>query len=1253
MVIRIRPTCDPLNPSEDESVITARSEAGRILEHELRRYCNGQIQGRSFLIAGHRGAGKTTMVSDVIHRMTLECKATNARMRPLAVYLHGPSLFLSLSEVSDDDDLEGDEPSGFEDRPDQPVGARVGSGAEAADNEDERDAVVRPAAINRAEGPTNESLGNTLQPNGEKPAFEQVVRGLYDAVTTAQNKEKAEKKKEVGDGVEAHAQHALEQVILGLHRAVVGEYAEAYRRWILEAMTPVIPPADPLTTAPLPVQPPASSSSDGALVQDSQEWPELAAQFEIELMEDPTAVRLREFYAGIGALSTGILHGPARSGGTVHAPADQGARELVALNGICMAHQRISGELNERSRDAARAEQETRTELRSTWQNGNVVKPLTSVLSGVLVMGGAAAGQHALWSSALLGLATAIGASFVFKHSSSHMTRREREVDRTFIPDLSLRTLDRVLPTLLKRLISAGLAPVLVIDELDKLGEVSWRLESMVRHLKKLMAENVFSCFLTDRGYLELVSLAERNKAYAKTYSYFSHQLFVTYEPGDLDVYMSNLFDTSGDTSAMIDCEVLKWMLRHRSQMHALALNREIAAIRSDMGMVSIADGDVRSLPVYKIDVTLQVAIEHRLNKDDVTGWLMQRGKMRLTLLDALYYISREWRRGAANIDLCEEGIKSLWKDLEKRMNLGEVRKSSTQHAYAANGRTAVLTDDDKRILSTVVRDLAIALSDLFPEFMQISVQPTPQTGGQARWVPVPDQRVLDAVLSGPDSVLIRLDEAGTCFGFRYWQSGKMRDSADIKMCKREAGDQVPPEGPVPPTSVAEPVPSPVPPPVSAPPPAPKVEQLRALRDQSLASATYLDSFERELWPVLFDEPLPASTGGRLYQFLADQLSVLPTTPAWSHVQAGKVRLDQAVYGQGVPADLQLDLNTLDQFAAIVRANTDLIALVLGTAAQLTAFGDIARTPNEMYRSLNSLSEGLKFRQLDSAGVRLVVAEFRKDLRVRVPNLIESTNWAERDQAGAVEDVTRTINDSYNNGITARKQVDWVAIADRAWTNFIMGHGGELLSDLNRPAQVDLIICGALAKGPARFFMFSVFAPPLEDWTNVVMAGLSGPQNVAKEDMLPPEKFALALRVLGFHLLRRDLLQPFLDACGPQAAMAFDDLMRTTGEGEGKERSASESYVDAIVLVLGSFPYNATLSWTAPQRRATMLVMGSWKLSSLPPLGMSLLAVTGKIRLWWDGSPTQMERESVRSFLSDNLGKVTVEIAATEPSAFG
>src|SRR5881296_602342 len=85
--------------------VLIESDASRLLSEELRRYCNEMIGGRSFLIAGHRGAGKTTVVAKAFLDVLRESDGEKTRLRPLYVLMHGPSLFPSddTGEVEPDE----------------------------------------------------------------------------------------------------------------------------------------------------------------------------------------------------------------------------------------------------------------------------------------------------------------------------------------------------------------------------------------------------------------------------------------------------------------------------------------------------------------------------------------------------------------------------------------------------------------------------------------------------------------------------------------------------------------------------------------------------------------------------------------------------------------------------------------------------------------------------------------------------------------------------------------------------------------------------------------------------------------------------------------------------------------------------------------------------------------------------------------------------------------------------------------------
>lgn len=94
----------PWSPAARDSLEAGRSAidgladslAQQRLAQEIKRYVHGQVSGRAFLVAGHRGAGKTTAVLAAMQQVYNECwddDSTQLR-RPLLVRLHAPSLLV-------------------------------------------------------------------------------------------------------------------------------------------------------------------------------------------------------------------------------------------------------------------------------------------------------------------------------------------------------------------------------------------------------------------------------------------------------------------------------------------------------------------------------------------------------------------------------------------------------------------------------------------------------------------------------------------------------------------------------------------------------------------------------------------------------------------------------------------------------------------------------------------------------------------------------------------------------------------------------------------------------------------------------------------------------------------------------------------------------------------------------------------------------------------------------------------------------
>ena len=419
MAIRVVDFPEPLSPASQRlsvDVPVIESDASRVLKAELLRYCRGELGGRSFLISGHRGAGKTTLVLNAFQQVHKQ-RETRNEVRPLLVQVTGPALCRDPTE-----------------------GVRVPGGSPPD-----------PAAARPTPG-----------------------------------------------------QLALKQIVLALHRAVAMEMCLAHRDRVLAGSA-------------------GGPEAAGLL--------ELSAQLELELFECPMPVRLREFWRRAGLLERGVLF----RGPDPERP-DQGMRELVALAGVCEAYCRVSGTLTQAQKGSESAARAARASLAA--KPGDAVTAITSLLAGGLVGVGLHAANAGGAAATLAGITAALGSAAVFKYSASRSSARSATREMSFMPDLSIATLDRFIPILVQRLQRAGLAPVFVVDELDKVPDLPRRMVRLLQELKKIFAETAFFVFITERRYFEELRRITSAGAYPPASTFFSHQLFVVYRPADLHRYL-------------------------------------------------------------------------------------------------------------------------------------------------------------------------------------------------------------------------------------------------------------------------------------------------------------------------------------------------------------------------------------------------------------------------------------------------------------------------------------------------------------------------------------------------------------------------------------------------------------------------------------------------------------------------------------------------------------------------------------------
>jgi hypothetical protein len=625
MPIRIIDSPEPLTgASVQQPPMLIESDGLRMLKQELRRYCDQKVSGRSFLVAGHRGSGKTTLVQGSIQETNAEIVSDWSTrllsgdldgsdaisMRPLFILLQGPNLLpAETAEAQGGDDDEAAKPDGNRGADRLAAGLAAGIAAGLA-------AGAKPAAA--ADG------GGGASPDSTTKSMETV----------------------------------LAQITLGLYRALAGEFTRNYAERAVEN---------------------ARYDERGGSAQAkkrSRRQMELASRFELELDQYPGIARLNEYWRLSRSLQEGVLFWKSRD---PRLAPGQGYRELVALSSTCLAYQRICGKLSSKDENTSGEKSKIDAELSVNAKGSDFMKPITALLTGGAVGAGLLAWKAINAPLAVFaGLATALLSAYSFKYSK--LRTQEQSVNRAdlFIPDLSVATLDRILPVLLNRIRRAGLAPVFVVDELDKVDLTS-RITEMVKRLKKLVAENAFFCFLTDRKYFEEMIGRTTDAPYPIEYTYFTNQLFIIFRHKDLHGYLDKVLEVPTTTPApqvanapkgadesaedRSDRELLRYILLHDSQMHPIDLRRQLVAIRTANGEVNIPRGEVRFRRHYPFAIRIQVAIELILDEEDMRAEIDRRVEFLQLAHDALYYISRQWHSAPAHLDLSDDAGRKHFED--------------------------------------------------------------------------------------------------------------------------------------------------------------------------------------------------------------------------------------------------------------------------------------------------------------------------------------------------------------------------------------------------------------------------------------------------------------------------------------------------------------------------------------------------------------------------------------------------------------
>jgi len=377
-------------------------------------------------------------------------------------------------------------------------------------------------------------------------------------------------------------------------------------------------------------------------IAGSREHREIAAELRIEIEEAPSLEDVRQVWEHFGVIQRGALFGH-REG------EDHGLLEIAALWRSLQVHARVSGDLKTGQGETNTEEHQRKTETTYKLDVGKAANQLLAVVVGGLV-GAALYTKESPFLGAASGLISAALASLTFQFYDKWEWTQTRERTRSFAADTSLGSLSRLLPRLVEQLREIGLAPVFVVDELDKVDDAADGVGRLVEKLKSFVTEQSFFLFLADRSYHEYIEARKRTTRFPVEHTYFSDQLFLTYRPHDLHRYLDKIMrpdaalDAEATRAALDDREILRHVLLCRSRLHLYDLRAELQGrVRDEDVLVnseSRPDNATAGQEVY-----FQLAIERVLDDERLDRRMRDDSHFAQRVLDALYTVPEHWRR--------------------------------------------------------------------------------------------------------------------------------------------------------------------------------------------------------------------------------------------------------------------------------------------------------------------------------------------------------------------------------------------------------------------------------------------------------------------------------------------------------------------------------------------------------------------------------------------------------------------------------
>lgn len=404
---------------------------------------------------------------------------------------------------------------------------------------------------------------------------------------------------------------------------------------------------------------------------------ELLAQFSQHIEDHIEPLQLRDYWRRFGFLSpVGIDTALFRR--TPLVPTHQGIEEinlLVTVNELFIravgTFERWKESNDSTSSSSGNQSQEAKAanEL-STW------KPLlTGLFSGSVVGVGAGAVSAQAWSPAVLfsSVLAAIGFGWLSTLVPSWTRSRSFTQKEKINKNYSRETLHREIPRVVEALFQAGLCPIFIIDELDKVSGLMQRVDSLLSELKQFFQEDGFFCFLTNRQYFDELSQRAAARPFDLASTFFTNRLFMETGPANVRAFVRRTFSSNGsfpdsDLSeddknkkfeAELDRTVMEFLIVAQSGTRMSIVHRLIDRYYDRyqskcLGDVRGGDGQWRNLIEMAIQMAAEMVLDQLLRSERLsfgTGVVQQ----------FQHLLSRHrllWQRGQQWHDENDEGCK-------------------------------------------------------------------------------------------------------------------------------------------------------------------------------------------------------------------------------------------------------------------------------------------------------------------------------------------------------------------------------------------------------------------------------------------------------------------------------------------------------------------------------------------------------------------------------------------------------------------